>query len=104
MSTTYSDISGRPVSIILPSETLTPLLQSTATENPSCGDHPQICKAITPFQSSGSSMGEVLREFVNALSKVTTDVRTFRWKTDYIQMLLRIASSNNLEPHNILVQ
>jgi hypothetical protein len=66
--------------------------------------HPQICKAITPFQPSGSSIGEVLREFANTSSRVATDVRTFRWKTDCSQVLLRIASSDNLEPHNILVQ
>jgi hypothetical protein len=95
MSTTNSDISGRLVGVIRP------LLQSAAT---SCGDHLQICKAITPFQPSGSSIGEVLRKFANISSRVATDVRTFRWKTDYIQVLLRIASSNNLKPHNILVQ
>jgi hypothetical protein len=84
MSTTNSDISGRLVGVIQPSETLTPLLQSAATENSSCGDHPQICKAITPFQPSGSSIGEVLREFANTSSRVATDDRTFRWKTNYI--------------------
>jgi hypothetical protein len=91
---TNSDISGRLTSVIHPSETLTPLLRSAATETRPAATALKICKAITPFQPSGSSIDVVLREFADTSSKVATDVRTFRWKTDCIQVLLRIASSN----------
>ena len=73
MSTTDSD---KLVSIIQPSETLTPLLQNAATETRPAAIGLKTRGAMTPFQPSGSSLVMMLRDFTGTSSKVALIART----------------------------
>ena len=73
MSITDSD---RLVSIIQPSETLTPLLQNAATETRPAAIALKTREAMTPFQPPGSSLVMILRDFAGTSSKVALTART----------------------------